>query len=400
MPDYDHFVIDENKPKKQTLIKVECGHCHRKYPRAGQTVDWRIDDLQIQIFFCNAIIKTKKRVDFPLCQVCMENLNRCSDCGFLIDKESETGVKTRVFTKVCFFCALHYSSCNRCGIDMHKTASGLCKNCHWIDRNKVISDEFSMTSGISRYFGIEFELANCAHNTESQLVPPLIRSFFFIGCDGSIRPRDTGREVRTKVMQGNTGFAMVETFLTGIQNRATVNTSTGLHVHVDATDLTMPEFYNVISFMRLFDKTFFSLVDLSRNGNEYCQVLPPEFYRLEFPVEEDFDPFALFRTRGKYNGFNAMSFFEKGSFEFRYHHGTMDYEAVKHWVQLCLATIEHSRKKTWRPEDGMAKNDRGKLLKMLKSIHVPKKQRKYWVERQDQIKKGVRYVKRPTEARD
>lgn len=153
--------------------------------------------------------------------------------------------------------------------------------------------------------------------------------------DGSV---SGGCEVVSPVLSGQDGLTQVETVMTALRDAGgTVDVSCGLHVHVDARDLTGDQFARVFGFYTERQPLFDQLVAPSRRRNQYCRP-----YRSD--EIDDIKGQAVRNDKqvywsDRYRTVNVCSFGRHGTIEFRQHQGTLSGTKTTAWVKLLLAIV-------------------------------------------------------------
>ncbi len=110
----------------------------------------------------------------------------------------------------------------------------------------------------------------------------------------------------------------------------TVNTSCGLHVHVDSRDVrNFPTFARIL-FLRYreAEEEIDRMMDITRraNNNRFCRTLK------NLNRNASFDSI----NADRYQKLNFQSFQRHGTVEFRQHHGTMDAVRIISWLIFCV----------------------------------------------------------------
>lgn len=114
--------------------------------------------------------------------------------------------------------------------------------------------------------------------------------------------------------------------------KAKVNTSCGLHVHLDMRTLNYKE-----EFKKLLDakEILYDCVSFTRKqygtpeqNSGFCFVNPPIHYRQIDRMHP-----SLF---SKYWGINPRAYDKYKTIEIRMHHGTVDVDVVKNWIKILL----------------------------------------------------------------
>lgn len=245
-------------------------------------------------------------------------------------------------------------------------------------RTKFPSSDLTRTAGIKRLFGVEVECIN-------EIGERVEGEGFQIVSDGSLS--SGGEEHRSLILQGTRGLQIVEAHLHELrEHEYRVDKSCGLHVHVDACDLKPDDMINVLSFMRVFDNVFFALCSKERKKSQYCgplQISRDEIRSYRQRKEGIFPFFGLSR----YKGFNVQAYFEHGSFEFRYHQGTIDPQRIEQWILLCLSAVEYGRLHFWQLRHAVHPSPR-QLERMMAIVRLPDAARQYFRGRHRLFNKG------------
>lgn len=162
--------------------------------------------------------------------------------------------------------------------------------------------------------------------------------------DGSLRHgasyhRNTG-EVVSPILVGESGFAEIERVLAAIRAvGATTNRSTGLHVHVDASDLSGIEVSRVVEYYTMQGRNIDTLVSRSRHSNNYANKYASyQIASMKQIVERDGRE-GLRGFAHKYRTVNLLPLFSYGTIEFRQHQGSVNAQKVISWVRFVQALI-------------------------------------------------------------
>jgi len=108
---------------------------------------------------------------------------------------------------------------------------------------------------------------------------------------------------------------------------------TGMHVHVDATDLDKDGVLAVGNFCRHFDRTIYSFVNKNRINNSYCRPVGADNNGLYWRFSQgDYAP--------RYYGCNIASKHKHNTIEFRYSEGTFDAQKIEALVDLFVCIVE------------------------------------------------------------
>lgn len=227
----------------------------------------------------------------------------------------------------------------------------ICSNIH-IDN--LIGDNMKITD---RKFGIEIEAGNVpTHELESALnrafaeagldqsaveegYNHITRSHWKITSDASVNLRDAF-EVVSPILQGQNGLDQLEVVCRTLNELdARVNVSCGLHVHLNATDLTVGEILSVYNRYADFGSQIDTVVSPSRRGEGAQYVSQISKLTGSYKSKQ-----RLANARGKYHKVNLVNVSQRGTIEFRQHQGTTDFEKISNWLSFLQSFVEASRK--------------------------------------------------------
>lgn len=162
--------------------------------------------------------------------------------------------------------------------------------------------------------------------------------------DGSLRHsasghRNTG-EVVSPILQGKEGFEQLEAVIRAIHAAgARTNRSTGLHVHVEANDLTGEEVARVVEFYASNQRTIDDMVSVSRRNNRFCQKYSP--YRVNgMKQAAQANKDSIRGYANKYTVVNIAPLFSYGTIEFRQHQGSVNAKKISSWVKFVQGIVD------------------------------------------------------------
>jgi len=156
--------------------------------------------------------------------------------------------------------------------------------------------------------------------------------------DGSVYG---GCEAVSPILYGEDGLTELTTAINALrQAGATVNTSTGMHVHVDARDLTGDEFGRTFAFYTERQDLFDMLVAPSRRHNTYCRKYDSRtIAQIKRVAQEQGKEQVRYAYDDRYMTVNVTSYGRHGTLEFRQHQGTLNATKAVSWVRLLLAIV-------------------------------------------------------------
>lgn len=236
----------------------------------------------------------------------------CIPCGITTLAGAQVGRLTSVCT-VCNgnrCCSCECRRCSRCNqVRPIVCGHGYCRNCfcqtcrgQWIGRlNRSIPDD-SMPASPEwpRFLGFEIEVANC--QGERAAVVDVLQSLGWgIAGDGSLP--HTGIEIRSAPIRGDRverDFATVFKALKA--ENVTTNPQCGLHIHVDARDLSSRQIVRCFVAWAQIEHAVIESMCPERKGNRYCQPLFSKDWQKIDPA--DFLEKKRLAASGGYDGFS------------------------------------------------------------------------------------------------
>lgn len=177
-------------------------------------------------------------------------------------------------------------------------------------------------------------------------------------------------------------------------NAATTSRNCGLHIHVFTKDLSNQQRANIVRRWAALDQSVMhTLVAVSRRRNSYCLPMSSqEVDRVAFFLENG-NSAALETVTQKYRSLNVLPFKKIGTFEFRLHQGTLNFNKVKNWVTLLLAFVQGMGDETVdRTEQAVNRVERTERLLDMLIEKTPADQRlkTFWLKRQQQVSPELR----------
>jgi len=130
---------------------------------------------------------------------------------------------------------------------------------------------------------------------------------------------------------------------------AKVNSSCGVHVHIDASKHTPQTLRNMVNIIASKEDLLYKTLQIKVDRQNYCQKTDTRFLddvnrRRPTTMNElnrvwynGRDGSGDHYNRSRYRGLNLHSVFNKGTVEFRLFNSTLHAGEVKSYIQLCLA---------------------------------------------------------------
>jgi len=235
----------------------------------------------------------------------------------------------------------------------------------WLNGNHSVTPRSRRTAtptwALTRSFGVEIEFVGATMYTVARAIEEALGYSVTIGnyhdqqnahrrggiaygrwtCeyDGSVTSRGRGGEVVSPVLHGREGLDELKTVMQAMRNvGARVSVRTGMHVHVDARDLTGEQIGRLIAAYADRQMAFDQFVSPSRQSvrrNYYCQPLST------WEKDAIVDSFKATKTapagQNRYRTVNCTSYGRIGTIEFRQHHGTLNGSKAVAWIETLLA---------------------------------------------------------------
>lgn len=298
----------------------------------------------------------------------LEDLFHCDNCGdYSEDKCS--------FCNTCLDC----HSCRECG-ECGDTTTSLCVECH---PNPVCSGCCSCGAPIEfftnetnffpapsnerkinaskRFVAVEIEVAKIEDSKST--VRAVQKWEGSIVQDGSLP--ETGFEINTSPASGDLYIKQVTQICNALEEGgAKVTASCGLHVHVDARDMTYYDIRRLVWIYAEIESALFDMVPPSRQNSSYCTPCGHKYLRTiakgKLPHKENKKNvtkavYGTDITKGlrddKYNGarysaLNLHSWFYRGTIECRLFNGTINAEKIICWGMLWARIADFAAQAT------------------------------------------------------
>lgn len=165
--------------------------------------------------------------------------------------------------------------------------------------------------------------------------------------DGSIRGVNA-QEMVSPILQGTDGLKDFRKACKALRlSNAQVNTTCGVHVHLDANDYSIENFRTLLKNQYFVEIQIDKIMPKSRraNSNRYCQGFRSNnqnsFFQKIDACQTVNELSNLFRTR--YFKLNLQSFQRHGTVEFRQHGASTNFLKIKNWILICARLVEFSK---------------------------------------------------------
>lgn len=204
--------------------------------------------------------------------------------------------------------------------------------------------------GMARRFGIEIECEGITQSMAAFAVERAgiacsamgythaVQATWKVVSDGSLR---NGCEVVSPILSGEAGLAEVATVMTALRSAgATISSRCGMHVHIDAQDLTGVQIASMIDTYVDHQRLIDPLVSPSRRSDRYATYCAAWSTSEKNTVTEWFRTGrdrTAFANVNRYRTVNVASYARYGTIEFRQHQGSLNGTKAAAWVRFLLA---------------------------------------------------------------
>lgn len=174
------------------------------------------------------------------------------------------------------------------------------------------------------------------------------RHLWKITTDSSIHYRGNMRgmetmEVVSPILRGAAGMEQLKIICDSLLAAKTVvNTSCGLHVHHDATGMSVKEYTRVIMNYAQAQLAIDKLVAPSRRSPMYTHYCKPWLYSEIEALTRAVTKYDVVAAAERYKVVNAHAWDAHNTLEFRQHGGTVDYNKISAWVKFGQRLIENT----------------------------------------------------------
>ncbi len=182
--------------------------------------------------------------------------------------------------------------------------------------------------GSERRFGVEIETEHCEN----------YRTLHGQTEWGCVYECSTpGREFISPILQGDEGFQEIRTLCTVADKFGwSIDRSCGLHIHLDARDLSSDEILQVAYAYRKTYPLWKKFVDHRRGENSMCGS--PQYSAADIRAAEHAEDFA--ESRDRFEFVNWRAYLAHGSIEVRIHQGSLNSREICNWIALHVRFVD------------------------------------------------------------
>lgn len=174
-------------------------------------------------------------------------------------------------------------------------------------------------------------------------------------------------EVVSPVLKGTDGFKALRIVTDVLNTCAKVNSSCGLHIHHGIN--AMEDLRRLVKAWFRLEEALFQIVPESRKNNRYCQRWAAWYHAPVITDDETVRDWHNRHIAERYSALNLESYWIRGTVEFRFHSGTIDYDKIVNWTVATQALVDLSL------QGGLEENQTPLTLEeissAIKAINVP-----------------------------
>lgn len=171
-----------------------------------------------------------------------------------------------------------------------------------------------------------------------------------------LRHDSGGYEIVSPVLKGWNGIEEVRVAMEAVDGLATargvklINSRCGMHVHVGADGLGVNGLKNLVAGVKRFEPMFLAISPASRFNSRWAKPVEVRMDRIkaartieDIRAEWTSYPNAA-GSDARYHGLNLSPYWDRGSVEFRYFAGTMNFEKAAFAIVTCVCTVETAKR--------------------------------------------------------
>ena len=308
---------------------ITCARCTRVIPREG-----------------NASRVSPRNRNQILCSDCWESgWFECSSCGEVTDRNlRHDGPECISLCPDCF--TEEYVACIACGQAIELgSASGpdndpYCSGCVGRAETWKVQPWTGVATsydrvGSRRCFGVELETCECGDFRH-------LHGKTEWGCVYECSTQ--GRELVSPILEGDEGFDAISDICDFANDHNwTTDASCGLHVHLDARDLSSDQLLRVVYAYRKSYMLWKKFVTRGRSDNSMCGT--PQYSCADVRSAEHFEDLA--ETSDRFEFLNLRAYICHSSIEIRLYHGSLNAREICNWVAIHARFIDATKDMTF-----------------------------------------------------
>lgn len=214
--------------------------------------------------------------------------------------------------------------------------------------------------------------------------------------DGSIGSQPSAFELNLQPASGDLFYDQLKDVCDGLTTMgAAPNDACGIHVHVSAKDYNYYDLSNLLSLYNRVERAMFDMCQAYRLNHQYSLVCGQTYNGMDrtgspkhwiisglYAHTEGLygsrqsqmaahtslkEQMQYKRHAQRYRALNIHSWFLRGTFEFRHHHSTVDFDTVFTWSRVCQELVGASLRLGQHGISTLPRNSRQALLEIMPS---------------------------------
>ena len=202
----------------------------------------------------------------------------------------------------------------------------------------------------NRNFGIEFEIKGMNTRKAADVLNSINISCFAEGYNHNVSNNwkavtdatvHNGCEVVSPILNGAAGIEQAMAVAEALSDAgASVDRQCGMHVHLDASDLTGNHLINLVKAYYDNEAEIDSLMPVSRRGsnNTMCASVRNNYNLIKGRRNEP--AIYVASSTNRYVKLNLASYMRHGTIEFRQHSGTLNARKISMWIRFLSSFVE------------------------------------------------------------
>lgn len=192
--------------------------------------------------------------------------------------------------------------------------------------------------------GVEIEVEG-VHLPGQAMVLPHWR----VDLDGSLKAAEAFEYVMPQPSTLEGVKAALDVLQAAYKKKGSVITNSvrpGVHVHYNVQELTLKQFFTLLTCYYILEEVLTSYCGPNREGNHFClRAQDAEFILFEVAKVAKTRNFKPLNTDNlRYASLNLLSLFKYGSIEFRAMRGTGNLDEIYKWCEIIVTLIENAKK--------------------------------------------------------
>jgi hypothetical protein len=200
-----------------------------------------------------------------------------------------------------------------------------------------------------------------------------------------------GNEIVSPILEGENGLKQLQIVCESLNAcGAKVDKTCGIHVHLDAADLTVQNWKNIILTYAKYQDTINGIMPISRRHNNYCETYS-DYLVARYMNATTLNELVNITTR--YHVINTEAYLRHSTIEFRQHSGSTEYDKIASWIQFLMAFVQYT--KTMRKSANNEKltsslaNQWMNLMDNLVKSGLDKEVRSFYAKRRNELAKKI-----------